>query len=323
MIEGSPIYGDRMFSATPRQLEVMQYAVNGYNNDVIAHEMRVSVKTVEAHKTNFATRRSFAYDPVFPTDKGLRVNKVINGILDGELVVENTGKAYPFSRRENEVAAFVLNGMTTVEIADELCIAVKTVEAHMRNINRKLGSHTRLHTVGLITSNHLKNYRDYSEELPILKAPIEEPIPINITSEDLSIMENIANGRNQLQITRALKLTNAQLSKKVATILEDRRPDYNRTTALVSLVTELAMSGEIQIYNVPEKITLSQREMDIVTPLMDGLDIYEVAEIEGVYYKTIESYLRGIYPRIGARNRAHAFGILASYSKDNKIEVLD
>lgn len=43
------------------------------------------------------------------------------------------------SARENQVAQRVAQGLTSLQIADQLCIAASTVEVHRRNIMRKLG----------------------------------------------------------------------------------------------------------------------------------------------------------------------------------------
>jgi DNA-binding NarL/FixJ family response regulator len=46
------------------------------------------------------------------------------------------------SRREKEVAAQVIRGNSSQEIARSLCISLKTVETHRAHINRKLGVHS-------------------------------------------------------------------------------------------------------------------------------------------------------------------------------------
>jgi DNA-binding NarL/FixJ family response regulator len=46
------------------------------------------------------------------------------------------------SRREKEIAAQVIRGKSSQEIATSLCISLKTVETHRAHINRKLGVHS-------------------------------------------------------------------------------------------------------------------------------------------------------------------------------------
>ena len=47
------------------------------------------------------------------------------------------------TRREREVAAVVVRGLSNQEIADELVVSVKTVEAHVTRILSKLGFSSR------------------------------------------------------------------------------------------------------------------------------------------------------------------------------------
>ena len=50
----------------------------------------------------------------------------------------------PLTRREDEVASLVAQGMETSEIADHLCIAEVTVRTHIKRIFEKLGLRNRI-----------------------------------------------------------------------------------------------------------------------------------------------------------------------------------
>ena len=58
------------------------------------------------------------------------------GAVAGEALAE-------LSERELEVARLVVDRKTNREIAEELFVSLKTVEAHMRNLFRKLGVSSR------------------------------------------------------------------------------------------------------------------------------------------------------------------------------------
>jgi DNA-binding NarL/FixJ family response regulator len=47
------------------------------------------------------------------------------------------------TRREREVAAVIVRGLSNQEIADELVVSIKTVEAHITRILSKLGFSSR------------------------------------------------------------------------------------------------------------------------------------------------------------------------------------
>lgn len=49
------------------------------------------------------------------------------------------GGSGPLTLREPEVLQRVVAGRRNVEIADELCLSLKTVEFHVRNVLQKLG----------------------------------------------------------------------------------------------------------------------------------------------------------------------------------------
>ena len=66
----------------------------------------------------------------------------------------------PLSRRESELAALVARGMQNREIAARLDLSVRTVDAHVEHIRRKLGAHSRAEIAawaaqqGLIDADH-------------------------------------------------------------------------------------------------------------------------------------------------------------------------
>ena len=63
----------------------------------------------------------------------------------GHRVARRTaGEPGALTERERSIAELAADGRTNREIATELVLSVKTVEAHMRNIFRKLGVSKRI-----------------------------------------------------------------------------------------------------------------------------------------------------------------------------------
>ncbi len=68
--------------------------------------------------------------------------KVLSGFLDDRKTLKSRSSWDMITQREREVLKLVGEGYKNKEIADYLCISVKTVEKHRSNIMRKLDVHT-------------------------------------------------------------------------------------------------------------------------------------------------------------------------------------
>ena len=58
------------------------------------------------------------------------------------MINQNADNTDNLSEREKEVIISLVQGMTNKEIANHLCISIKTVITHRRNIARKLQIHS-------------------------------------------------------------------------------------------------------------------------------------------------------------------------------------
>jgi DNA-binding NarL/FixJ family response regulator len=59
----------------------------------------------------------------------------------------------PLTRREREVAALVVRGLTNRRISSELVLSEHTVNQHVKNIFKKLGIHSREQVVSRLHGN--------------------------------------------------------------------------------------------------------------------------------------------------------------------------
>lgn len=76
----------------------------------------------------------------------------VNPGLGVRLATEVTGLGDPppaLSARETEVLGMIADGYTNPEIADRLCLSVRTIESHRAHIHRKTGRTTRAELVAL------------------------------------------------------------------------------------------------------------------------------------------------------------------------------
>jgi len=68
--------------------------------------------------------------------------KVIEGYLEGRRTLRPSSSWDTLTQREREVLKLIGEGYKNKEIADELCISVKTVEKHRANLMEKLNLHS-------------------------------------------------------------------------------------------------------------------------------------------------------------------------------------
>ena len=67
--------------------------------------------------------------------------KVIEGYLEGKENSRSLSVWKTLSQREREVLKLIAEGYKNKEIADDLCISLKTVEKHRANLMKKLDLH--------------------------------------------------------------------------------------------------------------------------------------------------------------------------------------
>lgn len=67
--------------------------------------------------------------------------KVIEGYLNGKKSTQSLSSWESLSQREREVLKLIAEGYKNKEIAEELCISLKTVEKHRANLMKKLDLH--------------------------------------------------------------------------------------------------------------------------------------------------------------------------------------
>ncbi len=67
--------------------------------------------------------------------------KVLEGYLEGRKELKNQSSWESLTQREKEILKLIGEGYTNNEIADYLCISVKTVDKHRANLMKKLDIH--------------------------------------------------------------------------------------------------------------------------------------------------------------------------------------
>lgn len=68
-------------------------------------------------------------------------DKVIEGYLEGKETIKTSSAWDTLTRREREILKLIAEGYKNKEVADHLCISLKTVEKHRANLMKKLDLH--------------------------------------------------------------------------------------------------------------------------------------------------------------------------------------
>jgi DNA-binding NarL/FixJ family response regulator len=109
-------------------LAALQAGADGYVlKDATQAELMMAIQTVLAGKSYLSPGVS---------------EKVINGYLEGRRRLKPKSAWDTITQRERETLKLIAEGYKNREIADYLCISVKTVEKHRANLMKKLGLHT-------------------------------------------------------------------------------------------------------------------------------------------------------------------------------------
>jgi len=108
-------------------LQAFEAKANGYAiKDSSREELRIAIRSVLDGKTYIS-----------PGIAG----SVLEGYLDGRKTLKSKSALDTVTQREKEVLKLLAEGYQNKEIADLLCISVKTVEKHRSNLISKLNLH--------------------------------------------------------------------------------------------------------------------------------------------------------------------------------------
>lgn len=109
-------------------LAALQAGADGYVlKDATQDELIMAIKTVLMGKPYLSPGVS---------------EKVIGGYLEGRKTLEPQSAWDTLTQREREILKLIAEGYRNREIADYLCISVKTVDTHRTNLMKKLNIHS-------------------------------------------------------------------------------------------------------------------------------------------------------------------------------------
>jgi two-component system, NarL family, response regulator NreC len=117
-----------MFDDEEYVLNAFKAGADGYCHKSSSHEeLMLALKVVLSGKPYISPEIS---------------ERVLEGYLESNRTIKETSSWSSLTHREKEVLKLVAEGYQNKEIADYLCISIKTVEKHRANIMGKLDLHT-------------------------------------------------------------------------------------------------------------------------------------------------------------------------------------
>ena len=109
-------------------LEVLQAGADGYiSKDASSEELMLAIRSVLKGKRYLCPSLA---------------KVVIEGYLESRRTTESSTPWDTLTKREREILKLIAEGHKNKEIADYLCISVKTVEKHRANLMKKLDLHS-------------------------------------------------------------------------------------------------------------------------------------------------------------------------------------
>lgn len=124
---GTKIIALTVHKAEEYVLQALQAGVDGYVLKDASHsELKMAIRKVLAGKRYLSPDIS---------------EKVIDGYLEGKKGLEIKSSWDTLTEREREILKLIAEGYKNREIANDLCISLKTTEKHRSNLMKKLNIH--------------------------------------------------------------------------------------------------------------------------------------------------------------------------------------
>lgn len=142
-----------------RKKEILELTARGDMNLVIAEKIGgVSVKTVQSHKysiRNAALERGMGKEVDMDSQSDLRAFSkriiaylILDGIVSGNIHIEPPERELlPLTKQEIAISDLFSTGLSSAEIAKQLYLSHKTIEAHVNHLKKKMCARNIYHLI--------------------------------------------------------------------------------------------------------------------------------------------------------------------------------
>lgn len=181
-----------------------------------------------------------------------------------------------FSKREQEVVAFLLQGKSNKEIALGLGISKRTAEFHLSNIYRKLGVASRTEAILMLTKDHLRETAGILTSEELRESPVDEGSHTNENGSNpllerripMKKLLPIAGGMLAITALSLLIILTNQFSKTTKTLLvEEDSPPIAWETVTSPTDTPEPMSTPTYRYIAPNIISKDDITIELLPRL--------------------------------------------------------
>lgn len=150
-----PAYVPRL---TVREREVLRRIADGQSTRQIARELDIASSTARTHANNVLVKLG--------ARSRIQAAAVTSPPPEPRARSREPDPLAALTRRERDVLACMVAGMTQVAMAERLCLSRHTVRTHVRNILVKLGAHSTLEVAALVRRIEESAAHKFSEHQP-------------------------------------------------------------------------------------------------------------------------------------------------------------
>lgn len=279
---------------TNRQFMVLQLIATGMTAREIGEELGISAGTVGIYTTEL--RHVFGAR----TRSELVYLALSAGVLADSVPLGDESPATPTSEptsRELQLLIRIANGDTSNDIAQDLDIDPRTVDARVAEVGRKLGARNRPSIVfAAVRDGHLE-----------LAAPDTRGTAVpHLSDRETDVLTRVANGDTSKDIARARGLSSTAVDEYLVRISSKLRV-HNRA-AMVAVALRRGLLPGLS----PRRLgasDLTAAEVDLLDRVASGQTNADIANDLETTYGRVDVALARVREKLGARNRPESVAI--------------
>ena len=204
------------------------------------------------------------------------------------------------TRREREIATLLVDGITTREICEQLCIAQSSLNSHINNMKKKTGVRSILSLIAYLINNKLvpENFFDSKTKLNC-----------NLTHKEKEVLVLISEGFTAPELAEKLFVSKHTIETHKKNI--SRKVEFLSMTEIVIFylkgVLNITLPNDDEFDDgLDRPYDLTKREFQILGRLVSGQSTREVSDDLLISVHSVESHKGRIFKKLGVRSAKEA-----------------